>query len=47
MLDILRNTIYIGQRRFKNEILDAPAIISEEFFDECRAIMEGKTHGII
>lgn len=42
--DILRNTLYKGQRRFKGEILDAPAIISSELFDECQAIMQGKTH---
>lgn len=42
--DILRNTIYIGQRRFKGEIFKAPEIISEDLFNECNAIMQGKTH---
>ncbi len=41
---ILINTIYIGKRRFKNYILKAPSIISEELFDECTEIRLSKTH---
>jgi len=42
--DILRNPLYMGKRRFKGELLDAPAIISEELYNECQNIMKGKTH---
>lgn len=42
--DILRNTIYKGQRRYKGEILSAPSIISEELFEACKSLMESKTH---
>lgn len=42
--DILRNPLYKGKRRFKGELLDAPAIISAELWDECQNIMQGKTH---
>lgn len=42
--DILRNTIYKGERRFKGEILPAPVIIKPSRFDECTHIMNSKTH---
>lgn len=42
--DILRNTIFKGQRRFKGEILAAPAIIKTELFDACQKLMQTKTH---
>jgi site-specific DNA recombinase len=42
--DILRNTLYIGQRRFKEHVLDAPSIIDESLFNQCKEIMTGKTH---
>ena len=41
---MLRNTIYKGERKYKGEIIVAPAIISVELFDECQSIMSGKTH---
>src|SRR5688572_31812524 len=50
--DILKNSIYIGKRKFKNEIINAPAIISrsEEHTSElqsqsnlvCRLLLEKK-----
>jgi len=42
--DILRNTLYIGKRNFKGQVLDAPAIIKEELFEECKNLMRTKTH---
>jgi site-specific DNA recombinase len=42
--DILNNTIYKGQRRFKNSIIPITPIISEELFDSCQDIMKNKTH---
>lgn len=42
--DILKNTLYKGERRFKGEVIAAPAIISQELFDECQNLMKGKTH---
>lgn len=42
--DILRNTLYYGARKFKGEILPAPAIVNKEIFDECASIMQFKTH---
>jgi len=44
VLDILMNTLYKGQRRFKNEIIPAPRIVSDEVFDECERIRKTKTH---
>jgi site-specific DNA recombinase len=44
VLDILTNTLYKGQRKFKNEIIAAPSIISEEQFDRCTEIRKSKTH---
>jgi site-specific DNA recombinase len=44
VLDILNNTLYKGQRKFKGEIIAAPAIISEEQFDRCTAMRKTKTH---
>jgi DNA invertase Pin-like site-specific DNA recombinase len=44
VIDILANTLYKGKRAFKEHIFDAPAIISEELFDECTMIRESKTH---
>ncbi|UAB83877.1 recombinase family protein [Zunongwangia sp. SCSIO 43204] len=42
--DFLKNTIYKGERRFKGEILKAPAIVPAELFDECTEIRKNKTH---
>lgn len=42
--DILRNPLYMGKRRYKGELLNAPAIIDEELYNECTEIMQGKTH---
>ena len=42
--DILRNTIYKGERRFKGEVIPIEPIVSQELFDECQSIMQGKTH---
>lgn len=42
--DILKNSLYKGERRFRGELLPAPAIISKELWDECASIMESKTH---
>jgi site-specific DNA recombinase len=42
--DIINNSIYKGDRRYKGEIIKAPAIISTELFDECNEIMKTKTH---
>lgn len=36
--DILRNTLYIGERKFKGEVLDCPAIIDKELFYSCENI---------
>lgn len=40
--DIIRNTLYIGERRFKGEILDCPAIIDKEIFKFCENIRLNK-----
>ena len=42
--DILKNTLYKGQRRYKGELISAPSIIPIDLFDKCTAIMHGKTH---
>jgi DNA invertase Pin-like site-specific DNA recombinase len=42
--DILRNPIYIGQRRYKGNLLQAPSIVKEELFNTCNALMQSKTH---
>lgn len=42
--DIIRNSIYKGDRKFKGEIIKAPAIITKQLYDECLEIMETKTH---
>ena len=42
--NLIRNPIYKGDRRYKDEIIKAPAIISSQLFDECNDIMENKTH---
>jgi hypothetical protein len=42
--DIIRNTLYKGERRYKGEILPAPAIISKQLFDQCQRLREAKTH---
>ncbi len=41
--DIIKNTLYIGERKFKGEIIKAPAIISKELFESCTEIRTGKT----
>jgi len=42
--DIIRNSIYKGDRKYKDEIISAPAIISRQMYDECVEIMNTKTH---
>lgn len=42
--DIIRNTLYAGERRFKGEIISAPNIISKDQFEKCKEIRESKTH---
>lgn len=42
--DIITNTIYKGDRRYKGHILKAPAIIGTELFDECNALLKSKSH---
>lgn len=42
--DILNNTIYKGQRRYKGELLSSPIIIDTDKFDECSHIMKSKSH---
>lgn len=42
--DIINNPLYKGDRRFKDKILPAPAIISSELWDECNNLMKTKTH---
>lgn len=42
--DIIRNSIYKGDRKFKDQIIKAPAIISTQLYDECIEIMDSKTH---
>lgn len=42
--DIIRNSIYKGDRKYKDIIISAPAIISTQMYDECVQIMNTKTH---
>jgi site-specific DNA recombinase len=42
--DILKNTLYKGERVFKGNIFDIEPIISEQLFDECTLIRTTKTH---
>jgi site-specific DNA recombinase len=44
ILDIIKNSIYKGQRKYKNIIIPIEPIISEELFDECNQIRLDKTH---
>lgn len=44
VLDILTNTVYIGKRKFKDEIFESPRIIEDELFERCKEIRETKTH---
>lgn len=37
---ILRNSLYCGQRKFKGEILQAPAIISVEYFNKVQELLK-------
>jgi DNA invertase Pin-like site-specific DNA recombinase len=41
---IINNTIYIGQRKFKGEIYNSPQLITPELFNECNQLMQTKTH---
>ncbi|MFC2119390.1 recombinase family protein, partial [Bacteroidota bacterium] len=40
--DILQNPIYKGDRRFKEHLLSAPAIIDKELFDNCNELLKNK-----
>jgi site-specific DNA recombinase len=42
--DIINNPLYKGDRRFKDKLLPAPAIISTELWNECNELMKTKTH---
>lgn len=44
VLDIVSNSLYKGERRFKGNTFEAPAIISTDLFDECSDIRLSKTH---
>ena len=44
ILQILKNTIYKGERKFKGHTIKTPHIISEDLFDECNRIIKTKTH---
>ena len=44
ILQILKNTIYKGERRFKGHTIPIEPIISEDLFDECNHIIKTKTH---
>jgi DNA invertase Pin-like site-specific DNA recombinase len=44
VIDILSNTIYKGERKFKGEIFNSPVIISSDKFDQCTSIRSLKTH---
>ena len=39
---ILKNSIYCGKRRYKDEIIPITPIISQELFDECNYLMKNK-----
>lgn len=41
--DILTNTLYMGDRKFKGQIFKAPPIVSKELFEECNALLKTKT----
>ena len=41
--DIIQNPIYIGQRRYKNELLSSPSIIDKELFNYCNNLLKTKT----
>lgn len=41
---IIKNPLYKGERRFKNEILKAPAIISTELWNKCDSLRKTKAH---
>ncbi|KNB62267.1 recombinase family protein [Chryseobacterium sp. Hurlbut01] len=40
--DIIKNTLYIGERKFKGEILDCPAIIDKVTFNYCESLRLNK-----
>jgi len=42
--EILANTIYKGERKYKGIIIEIEPIISSELFDECTKIRKTKTH---
>ena len=42
--DIIRNSIYKGDRKLMNEIISAPPIISKELFDECNQTLKTKNN---
>jgi site-specific DNA recombinase len=42
VLDIISNTIYIGQRKFQGHIVQSPSIIDQDLFDECTVIRSTK-----
>lgn len=41
---IITNPLYKGQRQFKGETIQAPAIVTPELWDKCNSIREGKAH---
>ncbi len=44
ILQILKNTIYKGERKFKGHTIKIESIIREDLFDECNRIIKTKTH---
>lgn len=44
ILQIIKNTIYKGERNFKGHIFPIESIISIELFDECNSIRKAKSH---
>lgn len=44
ILQMLKNTIYKGERIFKGHTIKIEAIIREDLFDECNRIIKTKTH---
>jgi len=39
---ILKNTFYVGRRRYKDLILDVPPIIDQETFDKCNELIKSR-----
>lgn len=44
VLNILSNTIYKGERMFKEQVIPCPAIIDADTWEKCNDIRQNKTH---